>query len=216
MALKLYQPLSLYSLKVSAIDEAGNRVYINSTLELRMADYGKQLAARASVIEQLQKEWETVVGEIWKLGVKCLGKSVMDNLLLVDSTAAASELPSSSPLNEDAESTLFIPEQGASPARRRKAATNKKRVTFDAPNASDEGRSTSVTSLPKFLIQPSRFPQDTVPAIPSLPEQDVKELVVKIQDLGNEQIEELQNIAKEHDEYWKRKKARLALALRSD
>ncbi len=81
MAMRLYQPLSQFRLALNRTNSEGQRRSFDATLETRMDNYEDYVAKKKSEIAQLQKDWEVIVGEIWKLGVSCLGEDVMKDLL---------------------------------------------------------------------------------------------------------------------------------------
>ncbi|KAI8934258.1 hypothetical protein NX059_009001 [Plenodomus lindquistii] len=196
MTARLYQPLSQYKLTLSANDRQGERIRFEATLETRMQDYEDHLARCAEEVARLQEQWEAVVGEIWKLGVTCLGEDSMEQLLLTQGNGSMIEDLASDVTR--VESSLFVNEQGSSsPARE---SRGKKRVTFKTPSDQDK---TGVDLA--FLSQPSRYKKDTLLLAPPLPEQDVRGLTKEIKELGKREMEELQEINKEKQQFWKRK-----------
>ncbi|KAH9876150.1 hypothetical protein J1614_004029 [Plenodomus biglobosus] len=196
VATKLYQPLSQYKLTLYANNRQGERVRLEATLATRMQDYEDHLARRTEELTRLQKQWEVIVGEIWKLGVSCLDQDTMQHLLLTkDSAQLAGDFPSDT---TKAESTLFVPEHdSSSPVRGEKPG--KKRVTFETPDFHEEA-----TNNLAFLVQPSRY-KDTLPLAPPLPEQEVQTLTKEVKELGKKDMEELHKIGKEKQQFWKKK-----------
>jgi hypothetical protein len=194
-------------------------VRFSQTLETRMLHYEELVAKETVKLAKMQKEWEVVVGEIWKLGVACLGEKAMEEMLftrqrLDGSTLALSSSPSAV---TNAESTLFVSEHDHSPHDESRA--RKKRVTFleeEAPYVHDKNAATPTTVFPNFIYQPSRYRKDTLPLPLGLPENDIKELAKELQELGKQAMSELRRIEKEHQAYWKKKNAQLAVALKSD
>ncbi|CAO2658711.1 Nn.00g064340.m01.CDS01 [Neocucurbitaria sp. VM-36] len=213
MSIKLHEPLSHYQLTLQRTNSEGERERFQATLETRMIHYEEHLTKRAHEVVQLQKEWETVVGEIWKLGVSCLGEGVMEKLLFTDQGALG---PLSSPSKAtDAESTLFVPEQGSSTPPR-KAKAPKKHVTFEASRVHDEYGAASLSEFPQFLYQPSRYEKQPLPTVPLLADAEVKTMEREVKQLGIAQIEELRKIEKDYQEYWRKKTAQLAVVLKDE
>ena len=181
-----------------------------------MMHYKDHIAKRTDEIVQLQREWEVVVGEIWKLGVSCLGEDPMEKLLCTN-TANGSGLPSSSP--SKAESTLFVPEQGTSPVPppRKTQPSNKKHVTFETPNVRDKYNAASLSRFPHFLCQqPSRHGTLPFPIVCPVAEQDMKTIELQVKQLGIAEIDELRKIDQEYQAYWRKKTAQLVGALKDD
>jgi hypothetical protein len=131
-------------------------------------------------------------------------------------------LSSSSPSKTtDAESTLFVPEQGTSPlSKKKKSGPTKKRVTFlgdEDTQGQDRYGASLTTSFPKFLYQPSRYPFDQALYVPRRElEKDIKRLDQEIEEMGTKQINDFANIEKEQRAFWKKKTAQLARALREE
>ncbi|KAI4652298.1 hypothetical protein J4E93_002497 [Alternaria ventricosa] len=221
LATQLYQPISQFTLSLRRTDSEGKSVRLDQTLETRMLHYDELITKETAKLAKLQKEWEVVLGEIWKLGATCLGEEAMENMLFTKQPSDESALPvSSSPSKvTDAESTLFVPEHESSPARD-KSRTNRKRVTFleekGPSNAHDKNVATPTTMFPKFIYQPSRYRKDTLPLPSRLPDDDIKHLEKEVKELGRQELGELREIEKEHQAYWKKKTAQLAVALKSD
>lgn len=197
IAANLFQPLSQYKLGLFASNRLGERVRIEATLATRMQDYKYHLAQRTEEVARLQKQWEMIVGEIWKLGVTCLGQDAMASLLLSKaSEQSVGEFPSDT---TKAESTLFVPEHG-SPSPVQDGSRGKKHVTFETPHIRE-----GLTDDLAFLSQLSRYKNDTLLAAPPLPEQDVQNMKKEIKRLGKKEMEKLQDIGKEKQQFWKRK-----------
>ncbi|KAH7359968.1 hypothetical protein BKA66DRAFT_573715 [Pyrenochaeta sp. MPI-SDFR-AT-0127] len=209
MAQKLYQPLSQYKLGLCRTNTQGGRERLVQTLEIRMLHYKDHIAKQTAEITQLQKDWEAIVSAIWKLGVSCLGETVMKDLLLTDNDALRAS-PSS--WSTDAESTLFVPEQGTSPPLRRIHA-NKKRVTFEVLDLHSNPNVMSAPPFPEFLYQPSRYDTKAVPLVPSFGEPEINKLETNIEELGQVHIEDFRKIEQDQRAYWKKKTAQLATAL---
>jgi hypothetical protein len=117
----------------------------------------------------------------------------------------------------DAESTRFVPEHGTSPSLRTKSRVSKKRVTFLEGTPVDMSHNATPTSkFPDFLYQPSRYRKDTLPVVASLSERELKELKKSVAELGKKEIEDFNKIVVGQKEYWRKKTARLANALKDD
>jgi hypothetical protein len=193
-ALKLYQPISAYQVRLTRTDTDGERLYFTSTLEARMLDYKEHIATQRAEVEKLKRDWETIIGEIWKVGVVCLGKETMESLLF---TKERFQAISSSPAK--AESTLFVPEGTSPPAR---SVYSKKRVTFEAPT-NEQGVPDASTDPLGFLHQPSRLRAKPVAAAPSIPEVEIQKLETQVRELGQNEMEELRKADKEHKGFWR-------------
>jgi len=186
-----------------------------------MIHYDELITKETAKLAKLQKEWEVVLGEIWKLGAACLGKEAMEDMLFTKQPSDGSVLPvSSSPSKvTDAESTLFVSEHESSPAQD-KSRTNRKRVTFleeeISTNVRDKNAVIPTTMFPKFIYQPSRYRKDTLPLPTRLPDDDIENLDKKVKELGRQELSDMREIEKEHQAYWKKKTAQLAVALKSD
>jgi hypothetical protein len=207
-AVKLYQPISAYKLGLTRTNRDGTRTKIMSTLEARMMDYEDYTAKHRAEVQKLKNDWETIVGEIWKIGVQCLGEEVMESMLFTDK--AATEL-SSSPIR--VESTLFVPEQGTSTPPR--TTRNKKRVTFETPVSEKDAPSSTKDAL-HFLYQPTRLRLAPVPTLPSMPKQELVDLETRIKELGQKELTDYMTAERDYRVYWQKKNERLAQVLVED
>ncbi|RYO32585.1 hypothetical protein AA0111_g4334 [Alternaria arborescens] len=225
LATQLYQPISQFKLSLRRIDSRGKSVRFVQTLETRMLYYDELIAKETKKLGTLQKEWESVVSEIWKLRAKCLGDETMAEMLFTEQGLYEKTLPlSSSPFEAtDAEDTLFIPENDSfSP--RYKPLVGKRRVTFleeeeeeeEAPGVCDKYDATPTDQFPDFIHQPSSDRNGTLPLIPDLSEGKTKELEKMVTELGNQEMGDFCRIEEDHEAYWKKKTAQLANALKSD
>ena len=207
----MYLPISAYQVRLSRTNTNGERVSLMGTLYTRMQDYEEHLAEQKAGIEQLRKDWETIVGEIWKLGVHCLGEIAMESMLFTNKDGHE---PSSSPSNATkAESTIFVPEHGMSSQPR--TTRSKKRVTFKTPDGEDDLPTTRNSTL-DFLHQPSRLRQTPPPAVPVMPEQEIKNLELQISELGKIEIEEYRKAERDYEAHWQRKTAQLLRTFMDD
>ncbi|CAN9271375.1 unnamed protein product [Alternaria alternata] len=225
LATQLYQPISQFKLSLRRIDSRGKSVRFVQTLETRMLYYDELIAKETKKLGTLQKEWESVVSEIWKLGAKCLGDETMAEMLFTEQGLYEKTLPlSSSPFKAtDAEDTLFIPENDSfSP--RYKPLVGKRRVTFleeeeeeeEAPGVCDKYDATPTDQFPDFIHQPSSDRNGTLPLIPDLSEGETTELEKMVTELGKQEMGDFCKIEEDHEAYWKKKTAQLANALKSD
>ena len=148
------------------------------TLEERLAAFAIEYKARFEEINDLEKQWEAVVREIWEVGVTCLGADVMLPLL------AKSSPTSPSPAYKiGTKSTLDNAE--SVPVR--------KKVKFQEPEP----------ELPGFLSASMHNIKTSHPEPVSA--KDLKKLYDKIDALGTRQLEELVKIEKESKQSWAKK-----------
>jgi hypothetical protein len=173
-----------------------------------MADYADLIASQKAEIEKLREKWETIVGEIWKVGVQCLGEERMEAMLFTKKERI-DEVD-----DEKAESTLFVPEHGTSPPRR--TTKTKKRVTFAATVEDGEDIPEANEGPLHFLYQPTRLRAGPVLDGPAMPVQEIGGLEKKIKEMGQKQYEELKKAEKDYKMYWKKKNERLAQVLGED
>lgn len=166
-----------------------------------MSDYVDHIEEQKEEVAKLEDQWKAIVGEIWKVGVQCLGKRAMEEMLFADKSAG--ELQN---LPARAESTLFVPEQGTSPPPR--SAANKKRVTFDTPD--DENDFRSKRQELQFLYQRTRLRHPPVPDMPALPREEIRALETRIEELGQKQDDDLKQAEKDYKLYWQKKNRMLA------
>jgi hypothetical protein len=199
-ALKLFQPISAYQVRLTRTNLDGERVHIMGTLESRMADYSDYIEKHKVEVEKLKREWAAIVGEIWKVGVLCLGEKTMKSLLFAQEAAHQASL---SPTT--AESTVFVPEQGTSPPLHN--ARSKKHVTFEATDVEHVLSGVSADSL-EFLYQPSRLRVKPVAAAPVMLEQAIESLDVQVNELGKKEMEEYRKAERAHKGYWQEMNAK--------
>jgi hypothetical protein len=204
-ALKLYQPISAYQIHLTRTNSDGERVRLVGTLDTRMTDYEDHVANKRREIEKLKADWETIVGEIWKVGVLCLGEETMESLLFTKK-----DIHEPSSLSTNAESTLSVPGQGTSPPLR--TSRSKKRVTFETLDVQDDLPSVTNNAL-DFLYQPSRLRSKPVPAAPTMPEQELKKLETQVRELGKKEMEEYRKVEKAHKVYWQEMNTKLVNVL---
>jgi flagellar biosynthesis chaperone FliJ len=207
-AQKLYLPISAYSVRLTRTSTGGEREQFMSPLGTRMADYAEHIEQQKKEIEKLRKEWEIIVGEIWKFGVGVLGEETMEELLFTNN---GNELMSSLSKDTDAESSLFVAEQGTSPPVRKTRA--KKRVTFEAPEDEAESPRRHGEHL-AFLYGPSLLRVKPAPDVPTLSEQDIDTIEEQVKQLGKKELEEYRKAEKEYEQYWRKKMAQVTNALR--
>lgn len=238
LVLKIYQPLSLHKITRSTVDETGKHFIYVSTLEERMEQYSEQLAKRAKYLKQLQREWEVVVGKIWNLGIECLGEEMMETLFLSGNLGPAPDVTSALFISEQDISSSSSPLQDPIVIT---SKPNKKHVTIEAP----EGYvSTPTTNHPVLLYQSSSRSakkkmkkkknegdaqvkhqhghqtktqkNKSILSSPKIAPDVLADLGALITTLGTDQLRAMQDLAREHERYWKRKNALVAQALRSE
>jgi hypothetical protein len=208
-ALKLYQPISAYKVGLTRTNTDGTRMQLMSTLESRMVDYEQYIAKHKAELEKLKDDWEAVVGEIWKVGVQCLGEELMESMLFTSKDVLDVLSPTTT-----AESTLFMAEQGTSP--RPRTVRNKKRVTFDTPGSTGADLLETGKGALKFLYQPTRVRLAPVPAVPPMPKHEASNLMTQVRELGQKELEEFRKAEREYKVYWQKKNRRLAQVLVED
>lgn len=171
-------------------DLNGEEYRIEQKLKDGLADFQGRHEERLGEIRKLEVKWETVVGEIWKVGVNCLGEDAMSTLLLTQPA------PPPSPPAKAERYSLMLADLDPKPAR--------KKVKFEeAP-----------LKLPKFLSTPSRCPD--LPFPEQISREDIKVLEEKVDDFGTEQIESLAKVKKDGEMWWEKKQAQMLIALRKE
>lgn len=210
MAIKLYQPLSKYQLSLHRTNTNGEKVRFQATLEQRMDDYEELLLRRTDEVAQLQKQWEAVVRDIWHLGVHCLGKGVMENLLCTNAITSSERTRA-----KEKSSTLFVLEQGSTPPSQ-DVRGSKKRVTFEAPASNGVADVKAKFQLPEFLRQPPRRQLDTTLSTPSVSDHDIKKLEKVVKELGSAQIMDYRKIVKDREAFWRKKTAHMVKAMEDE
>jgi hypothetical protein len=159
-----------------------------------MADYAEWIVGQKADIAKLKEKWEAVVGEIWKVGVQCLGEDMMESILFTRKQIHAQAVWSSP---TEAESTLFVPGQGTSPPRR--TMRGKKRVTFVEDGGEEEQlREDKMNGPLWFLYQPTRLRLGPVPSVPALPKGEIEDVEMKVEELGQKELEELKRAEKDY------------------
>ena len=146
-----------------------------------LRDFEKKHEACLKEIQILQNKWEIAVGEIWKVGVKCLGEKVMSTLLLRKPPSL-----SLSPL-QNVSDTLTIEELEPKPAR--------KKVKFQRPQPKAE--------LPEFLYRKSVC--SDLPSPEQVSTKDIKKLEGMVDVCGTTQVKALVKIEKESKQSWVKK-----------
>ncbi|KAF2127113.1 hypothetical protein P153DRAFT_59785 [Dothidotthia symphoricarpi CBS 119687] len=189
MAATLYQPLSAYRLGLTRTNTDGEKIRVESTLANRMDNFDEHIHQQTAELTKLQTEWEMIVGEIFKLGVTCLGDGAMETLL----SASEDTLSPSKTTDTTAESTLFVPEHDTPPPRKKKC------VTFQ-------------TTFPPFLYQASRF-KKAAPETPRLLGEEVRELEAQVGNLGQEHLKDFCKIEDRHAAWLKKKHVLIAQAM---
>jgi hypothetical protein len=176
-------------LTVARTDSNGEEYQTKQTLEDGLADFRVRHGDRFKEIRKLQMKWETVVGEIWKVGINCLGEDAMSALLV---TQPAPPSPSAQVERHN----LMLADLDPRPAR--------KKVKFEEP----------APKLPKFLATASRYRDLPIPE--QVSKGDVKTLKDTINDLGTEQIDALVKVKKDGEIWWEKKQAQMVIALQKE
>jgi hypothetical protein len=211
-ALKTYQSISAYKIGLTRTNTDGTKVKFLATLETRMTDYAEWIAGQKADIAKLKEKWEAVVGEIWKVGVQRLGEERMESILFTRKQIHAQEVWSSP---TKAESMLFVPEQETSHPRR--MAMGKKRVTFVEDGGEEvQLRKDKMNGPLWFLYQPTRLRLGPVPSAPALPKGEIEDVEMKVEELGQKELEELKKTERDYNMFWQRKNAALAQVLGAD
>ena len=168
---------SNYILEVTSTDKYGEKTKFTETMDDRFTDYRRHIAREEQVLKDLQKQWEFVVAEIWKLGLEILGKDIMSATLESPVTSSSSTL--SEPNINKGRNLASV---GEKPRRKKKS------VSFADP-------------MPTFLTGPSRSPHP-VAATPEFPEEKAKALGMSISRLGVEELAGLKKVDKEFNTWW--------------
>ncbi|KAL5120096.1 hypothetical protein ACEQ8H_001921 [Pleosporales sp. CAS-2024a] len=213
----IYQPVSAYRIGLTRTNTDGTKTKFTATLETRMADYAAMVASQKAEITALRDKWETIVGEIWKVGVQCLGEESMRSMLFITPTGhdPGQAVSSSSSPPTTAESTLFVPEQATS-SQPRKHARNRKKVSFAKTMETEEEVAGQEADALYFLHQPSRLRVGPVMAAPAMPVREMEGLEQRVRHLGQKEYGELREAERHHKAYWQKKNERLAQVLNED
>ncbi|OAG07687.1 uncharacterized protein CC84DRAFT_1144413 [Paraphaeosphaeria sporulosa] len=189
-AKKLFTPLGQYELTVARNDPNGEEYRVVQKLEDGLVDYQARHEHRIEEIRKLEVKWETVVGEIWKVGINCLGEDAMSALLLIKPA------PPPSPPAKAERYSLMLADLDPRPVR--------KKVKFEE----------SAPKLPRFLTSASRYADLPIPK--QISKDDIKMLTEKVNDFGTEQIEALTKVKKDGEIWWEKKQAQMMIALQED
>lgn len=201
MAQKLFRPIgSTYSVITRRKNKNGELEEVKTPLHEMLEEFETRHKEDMEEIKELQRHWERVVGEIYKLGVECLDERTMSSIFFTQ--------PPSSPVHDDAGTellSLFVPEHGDSPIPVPKAP--KKRVAFK----------TAGSSLPSFVSEPSVFlKKHPLPKAARVSDEEAKELEKRVNQLGIAQLEELENMERDQKNWEKKKMEQITSALNSD
>jgi hypothetical protein len=145
-------------------------------------------------IKALEAQWEKVVGEIYKLGVTCLGDEATKRLGLLVEPKTKSE-------TSQALSTLFD------------VGDEEEKTAGARENGTGQG---SGKEYPAFLSGPSVFANKPLAPLLYIPEQEVQELQKRVGELGVKQVEDLRKIEEEHAKWWNKKCEQIAQILQAD
>ncbi|KAL1612364.1 hypothetical protein SLS60_000590 [Paraconiothyrium brasiliense] len=189
-AQKLFMPIGSYEVTVARNDLDGTEYRTKQTIEDGLADFQVRHKNRMGEIRDLEKKWELVVGEIWKVGISCLGEDAMSAVLLTQSVS-----PPPSPIQAERH-TLMLANLDLNPVR--------KKVKFEEPAA----------KLPRFLSAASRYP--VIPIPEQVSKKDIKAFKEKINDFSTEHIDALTKVKKDGDQWWEKKQAQMIVALQNE
>lgn len=195
---KLFQPISQYTVTSRTTNENGDTALVQQTLLEKLTSFEERYQKDIEEIKILEAQWEKVVGEIWKVGVTCLGDDAMRSMLLEDPEPSTPQVR-----DTDQEFLLSVPEHSP-PNRETKHI--KKRVSFQTPRP----------ELPKFLYAPSSSKGNALPRLPRVPSEEAKRLDDMVIKLGAEQIEEFRKIDAEQQKWWNKKTQQIAMTLKDD
>lgn len=190
---KLYNPLSIDRNLLQQADSLSQNECTQITLHDRFRSFEDTVQAETEELKNLQRQWESVVAEIFQLGVACLGE--VDVTALFSTAGTDRDYP---------ESTLFVPEHGSSA---KKDESKRKRVSFAGPDMA--------ALFPKFLLH-TTGQQKLPPVSPDLPTEEFQHLEQTIADLGVQHTADLQRLEKEHQAWWKKKQTQLAHTFMQD
>lgn len=191
---KLYHTLSGHRYSPRGATSSSEVERIQATVHDRFRSFEKTMSAEMAEIKNLQIQWESVVAEIFQLGMACLGQEDIAFLL------ANSELEAG-----EAESTPFDLEQTNSA---HSVMGKRKRGSFAGANMAKV--------FPGFLFQAPTNQREPVPASPQLPADEVLQLEQVIVDLGKQHVTDLQRLEKDHLTWWKKKQTQIQRAFAQD
>ncbi|KAF2441717.1 hypothetical protein P171DRAFT_488160 [Karstenula rhodostoma CBS 690.94] len=187
---KLFTSIGSYEVLAARDGLDGEEYRTKQTLEDGLAKFQARHEERIEEIRKLEMKWETVVGEIWKVGINCLGEDAMSALLLTRPT------PPPSPPAKTERHSLMLADLDPKPVR--------KKVKFEEP----------APKLPKFLSTASRYPVLPIPE--QVSKDNVKMLKGKLNDFGTEHIDALAKVKKDGETWWKKKQAQMMIALQKE
>jgi len=186
---QLIQPIGSMAVKRVPTGEQAQKITRIGEMVLR---FQTRYEEDMQLIQKLEKQWERVVGEIWKLGVDSLGEGAMSSLLLKDEVR---EYPPAKTARDD-EAALFDIEP--------RPAKQKRVIRRPKPS-----------ELPKFLFAPSAY-HEVLPVPKQLSQEEVKELERMVDAMGGPQLEELLKIDREQLQWWYKKTRQVAMAFGDD
>ncbi|KAF2635924.1 hypothetical protein P280DRAFT_167409 [Massarina eburnea CBS 473.64] len=196
---KLFNPIGEYTLTTQFTSKNGEIVKTPGSLKDRLSTFEQSYQKKVEELQYLQRQWETIVGEMYKTGISCLGEKVMAQMFLVSPayTSPGKEDTSTFAATTLDPDSLFIAEHSPKNA--------KKRVTFQEP----------VLEPPSFLLGPSRIAK-AVPRVPVLSSDEVRSVQSAMIRMGDEQVGELKKIDEEQQKLWERKVGKIMRAVADD
>lgn len=194
----MYMPMGEAILHFNKVQKDGTKKTHSMEFKLRISQFDAYIKQEEKKLMELQRQWETIVGEIYKCGTEILGIEAMDQFLGEGSGDKDKEF--------DEENTLFVPEEGDEevPAVVSEAVKPRKKVSFKDP----------LPQPPRFLTQKSILPE--LASTPELPARDIEKMEDKVESLGAAQIDDFQKLYRDQDKWYKMKSKKICDAVMQD
>lgn len=151
------------------------------TLDDGLTEFATRHRTRFEELHALEKKWEIVVAEIWKVSVSCLGQGTTLDMLM--------QRPLSALPTHDEQGVLKLGDSEPKPSH--------KKVKFHTIEPDPQ------PDLPKFLS--AEMVQTEILRPTKFSEQTTRNLESKINSLGTRQIREFVSIEKESKHSWAKK-----------
>lgn len=162
----LFRRVGSYNVSIEQGEERDEK-----TLEEILSAFAAEHKTCFEEMNDLEKQWEKLVGEIWEVGVSCLGKDMM--LPLLSQSSPLSSLPA----HKKGDNSALDDSTKSGPVR--------KKVKFQEPEP----------EIPRFLSTSTHHAK--MPLLEPISDEDVKNLEDKIDALGVHQVEEFVRVEKE-------------------
>jgi hypothetical protein len=162
----LFRRVGSYNVSIEQGEERDEK-----TLEEILSTFAVEHKTRFEEMNDLEKQWEKLIGEIWEVGVSCLGQDMM--LPLLSPSSPLSSLPAL----KKGENSALDDSTKSGPVR--------KKVKFQEPEP----------ELPRFLSTSTHHAK--MPLLEPISDEDVKNLEDKIDALGVHQVEEFVRVDEE-------------------